>query len=345
MHQSRKPRRPWLRRPRWWEIATAAALLAMPVVIVLVRDLPARTPACTRSAELVPSCGVLLGITPPDPSLASLAAVEKTLGHRFALVHTFHDIDDAVPSAYERALAARGTVLHISIDPRVYGEALGTITWAAIAAGEYDDPLTRDAEGIASLHRRVFVSFDHEPDQGAKAAEGSPADFVAAWRHVHQLFEHAGATNVVWVWVVTGWAGSAGTALQMWPGNAYVDWISWEAYDNRGCNNGGSTAPTGFARAALTFEHWLRAHGPAVGMDLDKPMMISEAGTAVRPGAALDTGWFAQMQRVLRHNRQIKAITWWDHTGSNPGCDFTFTTTPALAAAASSAAKLPWFGH
>jgi len=348
MHQSAQARRPPLRDRHWLQIAVVLVWFAVAIGIILVRQLPTRTNVapCPRSDELVPSCGVLLGITPPTPDAASLAATEQALGHRFAMVYTFHDINDEVPSAYDRAVLAGGALLHVSIDARVYGEPAGTVTWAAVAAGQYDADLTRAAQGIAALHQRVFVTFDHEPDQAAKAGQGTPAQFVAAWRHVHDLFTRAGATNAVWVWVVTGWAGSAATALQMWPGNAYVDWISWEGYDNQGCIGGGSsTAPIDFATAVLPFDRWLHAHGPAVGMDVDKPVMISESGSALTPGRPVNATWFAGMERVLRRHPQIKAVTWWDHSGSSPGCDYTFTSNPALLHSAAGVAALPWFAH
>lgn len=344
MYRPIRPRLPHLSQ-RGWEIAAVLVLLAVALGIILTRHMPAQPQRCPHSNELVPSCGALLGIAAPTPNVASLAAVEKALRHRFALVYSFHDINDAVPSPYDRAIVASGATLHISIDARVYGEPAGAVTWSAIAAGSYDDALTRDAEGIASLHRRVFLTFDHEPDQPVKAVQGSPADFVAAWRHVHEVFAHTGATNVVWVWVVTGWAGSAQTALRMWPGNAYVDWISWEAYDNQGCVGATHTAPIGFAQAALPFGRWLHRHAAQVGMDLSKPIMISEAGTALIPGRPANPNWFPQMEQVLRKHPRIKAIAWWDHRGSAPGCDYTFSEDPTLVRTAARVASRPWFNH
>src|SRR4051794_33823079 len=75
-------------------------------------------PRCPLSAKLVPSCGALLGVTSGVPSIDSLAAVEAAVGRRFDFVYRFHDINDVVPTAEERELAAGGTILHLTIDPR-----------------------------------------------------------------------------------------------------------------------------------------------------------------------------------------------------------------------------------
>jgi hypothetical protein len=288
------------------------------------------SPRCPLDARLVPRCGALIGVTPPAPSLATLESVESRLAHRFELVYSFHDINDVVPSAFDRAVVARGSLLHLTIDSRDYASAdRSTAPWSAVAAGQYDAGLTRQAQGIAALGAPVFVTFDHEPDQPARSTLGTPTEFVAAWRHVHDLFVNAGADNAVWVWVVTGWAGSFTTALQMWPGNDDVDWISWEAYDRDGCQDGTSGGHRSFAQAALPFLGWIRAHGPAAGIDVSKPMMISEAGTARPPtGPTADPAWYAAIPAFLRRHPQIRAVTLWDHTGSTPGCDYRFAETP-----------------
>lgn len=283
-------------------------------------------PPCPLDNLLVPRCVALLGVTPPAPSLTSLNSADPSPTHRFELVYSFHDINDLVPSAFDRAVVTRGSLLHVTIDSRDYGSAdRGGVAWSAVAAGRYDASLTRQARGIAALDEPVFVTFDHEPDQPARSALGTPADFVAAWRHVHDLFASAGARQVIWVWVVTGWPGSFATALQMWPGNDYVDWISWEAYDRNDCQPGTSAGHRTFAQAALPFLDWLQVHGPAAGVDMGKPMMISEAGTArAVTGRPADPAWYAGIPAFLRQHHQIRAVTLWDHSGSSPGCDYRF---------------------
>ena len=90
----------------------------------------------------------------------------------------------------------------------------------------------------------------------------------------------------MWVWVVTGYAPNFTLAGQMWPGNGYVDWISWEAYNNAGCTAGAidPTASRTFSASMTPFLTWLQQNGPAAGIDLTKPMMISEAGSVIFSG-------------------------------------------------------------
>src|SRR4051794_35898139 len=239
-------------------------------------------PRCPASSQLVPACGAMLGVEPPEASTTSLEAAETAVGRRFDLVYSFHDINDDIPSAYDRSLVDQGRVLHIALDSPDYGSAdPTTVPWAAIAAGDFDADLVRQARGVASLHVPVFVTFDHEPDQPQRAAVGTPAEFVAAWRHVHDVFAAQGATNAVWVWVVMALPSTYAVTPQFWPGDDDVDWISWDAYDDAGCH-GGAVDPSrmqSFSAVALGYYAWLLEHGPAAGIDTGKPMMISESAT------------------------------------------------------------------
>ena len=309
---------------------TALVLAALVAGVLSRRDDP---PSCRLSGDLVPTCGVLIGLTAPAPTLADLERSEQAIGARPGLVYSFHDINDAIPSAYDQAVVARGQVLHIDIDARDFtGSAESPVSWQAVAAGTYDQELGAQARGVAGLGVPVFLTFDHEPDQPSRSALGTPADFIAAWRHVHQVFEANGATNAVWVWVVMGLPQTFASSLAFWPGNDVVDWISWEAYDQAGCRSGTADPARyrSFADATLGFYDYLHAHGAAARIDVRKPMMISESGTVPLPGPDSPTpGWFDDAPSVLRSHPQIKALALWDHTGA-AGCDFRFALNPSL---------------
>ena len=61
-----------------------------------------------------------------------------------------------------------------------------------------------------------------------------PGQYVAAWRHVHDIFGAVGATNATWVWCP--YADTAKrlkkTPLKpLYPGHDYVDWTCLDAYN------------------------------------------------------------------------------------------------------------------
>lgn len=46
-------------------------------------------------------------------------------------------------------------------------------------------------------------------------------DFIAAWKHIRERFNKAGARNVVWIWS----PHPAYPSNEFYPGDAYVDWV------------------------------------------------------------------------------------------------------------------------
>jgi hypothetical protein len=284
-------------------------------------------------------------VTPPSPTYHSLQEAQIAAGRDFDFVYRFHDVDDKIPDSDDHAILASGKIMHITIDARDYAKpAEKAPRWSEFSSGAYDSELVSQARGIASIKKPVFVTFDHEPDAPRKSRRGSPADYVAAWRHVHDLFQREHVTNAVWVWVATGWIPSADTALRMWPGNDDVDWISWEVYDNAGCKSGHPDAALsrGFPKLADKFLTYLKAHGRPAGIDIKKPMMISEAGSAVTPNKSGPSTWYRSIPTFLKNHPQIKAIGLWDHKGREKTCRFSFSSDRGRSKDVSTAGQSKW---
>lgn len=296
---------------------------------------PAR---CDVSAKLVPACGVLLGVTPEDPTAAALAAADGVARRPYDFVYRFHDIDDTIPDAVDRSVVAAGRLLHLSIDLRTHQSGGRTYTWREVADGVVDAELTAQAKGIAALGTPVWITFDHEPDNAMKKGRGTGPEYIEAWRHVHELFAAAGAKNAVWVWVVTGAKESLDRVAQLWPGNDFVDWVSWEAYNPAGCRSGklDPSRWTSFEGSLVLFHRWLAEHAARVGIDLAKPQMISEAGSVKDPSnPGRRATWYRDIESSLARYPQIKAVGLWDHAGNNI-CDYRFSNEPPVQAGVNS---------
>lgn len=300
---------------------------------------------CTLSAKAVPSCGVLWGIATHPPTLKRLDQAQQAIGRQVDFVYRYHDVNDVVPDDAERKVVAEGKLLHIAIAARDFSNSTrGDITWAQVASGQFDESLTAQAKGIASLKVPVFVTFEQEASQKHKlAALGTPDDFKAAWRHLHDLYAKAGATNAVWTWVMTGSDDNLTSAGQLWPGNQYVDWISWNVYNQSGCkgNRIAMDKFVSFKDKMLIFYNWMKAEGPKIDMDTSKPIMISETGSAQYVGDLKATAdWYAAIPSTLQEYPQIKAIGLWDSTDSY--CNYDFTDVPDIASGVREASLDPF---
>ena len=77
------------------------------------------------------------------------------------------------------------------------------ITWGApedtirLASGVDDGWLIAQANRFAAFGSPIFLRFYHEMDGDYRRTYvHSAQDFIAAWRHVHDIFVQRGATNV-----------------------------------------------------------------------------------------------------------------------------------------------------
>lgn len=278
---------------------------------------------CSASTS---TCSVLWGVAVQGGSASKVNRLEHSIGQRFDFVYSYHDIDSEIPSRDDLKLSKSGHQLHISVIPRDFtAKNKNTVLWSDVASGRYDKTLIRQAKGIQSLPGKVFLTFDHEPDQATKAARGTPTDYINAWRHVHDLYKRLGVDNVTWVWVMMGWKPAFERAGKLWPGNRYVDWISWEAYNHSGCRQG-DTSPRSETSFRTTIEQayrWFYRDGEKFGIDPKKPMMISESASVLYKRSPNRTAkWYAAIPNVLSQYPQIRAVTLFDLKVDN--CDFRF---------------------
>ncbi|MDA2805977.1 glycoside hydrolase family 26 protein [Nocardiopsis suaedae] len=284
---------------------------------------PGGDPRCDVSEILEPSCGVWWGASPwqgdPEP-------LERAADRKLDIVYTWNGIDQTeIPTDTELEYAEDGRIIHANIEAKRFNMRGHPVQdYKDILVGRFDRSLTAQAERIAELEHPVFVTFDHEADANKRYnRRGTPEEFVMAWRHIVDVYRENGADNAVWVWNVTGWPDNLSRLPRLWPGNEYVDWISWEAYNMTGCE----LMPhwdevVSFEEALRPAYEWVQEEGPKHGIDPDKPVMIGEMGTVPIPGDPMATAkWYADIPQVLKRYERVKAVKMWDGKTA-PTCDF-----------------------
>jgi hypothetical protein len=285
---------------------------------------------CTVSSRLVPSCGAWWGMYLPvstDSQLVhTVAGEEQFLGRRLDIIERYHDFslspDGVFPGPAERQLA-RNHLLLFSWGPSVWATH-ALYRWSLIASGALDrSVIIPEARRLRAFHRTVFMTFSSEPD-GAVPGLGTPSEFVAAWRHVHDVFARAGVRNAVWVWTTEGYLPHAATIAAMYPGDAYVDWIGYDPYNYYTCHQAGWMS---FAQAVEPFYRWLMAHHFG-----GKPFMLAEFSSVPDPGdPGRQAAWYQSIPSVISELPRIKAVIQWNSTV--PGCDLRVPRTSAAARA------------
>ncbi|GAA1459085.1 hypothetical protein GCM10009603_15570 [Nocardiopsis exhalans] len=276
---------------------------------------------CTVSDILEPSCGVWWGASPYGDDVRAL---ESAVGRDMDIVYTWRGIDQPnVPGERELRMIAEGRFVHTNIEARRFTRpGHPDISYRSIINGEFDSSLRSQARAIAELDVPYFVTFDHEADgKNRYNKRGTPAQFVRSWQHIVDLYRSEGADNVIWVWNVTGWPGNMNRLPGLWPGNDYVDWISWEAYNMTGCDKMNNwTHVDSFEDALAPTYEWIQEEGPKHGIDPTKPVMIGEMGTTdIGPRETLK--WYTDVPDVLKRYERVRAVKLWDSKVGD-GCDF-----------------------
>ena len=159
---------------------------------------------------------------------------------------------------------------------------------AAGVPGRYDDYLRQYARDIAALGLPMAIRLDHEMNgiwypwaertgSGDPINGNRPGDFVAMWRHVHDIFEAEGANeHVIWVWspnIVNNLPAALQTQQNLaglYPGDAYVDWVGVSGYYR----------PPYKVENNHTFQYTYDRTLNQVRALTDKPILLSEVGAS-----------------------------------------------------------------
>ena len=222
----------------------------------------------------------------------------------------------------------------------------------------FDAFLTKWARDAKAWGHPFFLRFDWEmngwwqfpwgtalnPRTQVSINNNTPADYVAAWRHVHDVFVREGATNVTWVWCPNISGGQTIPMAQLYPGDAYVDWTCLDGYNK-------------------DFTHWL-TFNKVFGGDKTYGLKNSYAEvTAVAPNKPLMLGEFASDEwgpdngsgsskaawvidalktQIPNNFPLIKAILWFNWN-SDTNSSYVVESTSVAQQAFADAISLPYY--
>ncbi len=194
-------------------------------------------------------------------------------------------------------------------------------------AGRYDDYIRQFAEDARDWGHPFFLRFNWEMNGNwfpwMEGVNGNqPGESVAAWRHVHDIFEQVGADNVTWVWCPNvDPYGKLGDLASLYPGDAYVDWTGLDGY-NWGPSRGGWA---GFDELYSSTYHAI-----ADSLAPDKPMLIGEVGSTEAGGSK--AAWIAEaLSAIPTAYPKVRGMLWFDKF--DDGMDWPIETSSAATEA------------
>jgi hypothetical protein len=222
--------------------------------------------------------------------IAALDSLQGQLGRRLDIVHTYLTWQGLFPTVSDQVALGQGSMLLIS---------WAGIDSAAVNSGRFDGVIRERAREFRALHRPVFLEWRWEMDRpNLRGFSGTPAEFIAAWRHVRAIFAQQHVRNVAWVWCPTAKGfGPGGDAAAYYPGDNEVDWTCADVYPGPGPYRS-------FADAAGPFLQWASHHR--------KPVMIGEFGVPQRYTPTQRAEWLRAAAETVRSDAQVKALVYFD---------------------------------
>jgi hypothetical protein len=272
------------------------------------------------SSILEPASGALLGLYYGAGSVPQTAA---KLGRTPPIHLTYYAWDADWTGAVTKADLAAGRIPLVNWEPH-------HIDFAKIIDGSLDSTITARANGSKALGKKFFLDFAAEMN-GDEAWSGNNAPlYVSAYRHIHDLFVAAGATNVVWAWCpnVTDTPGGNRTTMDYYPGDSYVDWTGVDGYNWGTTNSGGWQ----------TFLQVFQDIYPLLAAK-KKPILIGEMASTEAGGNKAK--WIDEIVPTLRTRFPlIKGVVWFD---INKETDWRISSSPASETSFIRMANDPYF--
>ena len=258
-----------------------------------------------------------------------------------------HEFDSAAcVSAYQRGVVPMitwepwdaGTNANNLKSPELQPQyQLGRIT-----AGDFDPYIHRFAHAAAAVRGPVMIRLMHEMNGrwypwGGTVNGNTPDQFVPAWRHIHDIFDQEGASNVTWVWCINHDSRPntlANRYAVYYPGDKYVDWVALSGF-NFGTAAIGSTWQS--------FDHWYDAP-LAYLKTLNKPVLVAEIGSVEQGGSK--AAWLTDAYNRMRLNHpEIKAVNYYDarEAGTYKLQDWSIASSPSSLAAFRASVSDPYY--
>ncbi len=304
--------------------------------------------ACAAQASTAPASSLYWGAWIGDQltgteapwDMSAVNKFEQSMGKSLSLLHfatPFADCSQSPCSFYEfpaenmESVRRHGAIPFLDWSSQSTPSSLDEPDFqlADVISGTYDSYIREFAEEAREWGHPFFLRFDWEMNGDwfpwSEGVNGNqPGEYVTAWRHVHNIFTAAGATNATWVWCPNVDPGKQMQSLaSLYPGDEYVDWTSLDGY------NWGTmpSRPSGW----VSFDRLFRSSYEEITTSIapGKPLVIGEVGSSEHGGSKSE--WIEQMLSELPTEfPDVRGVIWFDKTTEG---DWQIETSAAATSA------------
>jgi beta-mannanase len=235
---------------------------------------------------------------------------EKVFEKKPAMIMWYADYTSDFPSEDCNNVYQYGAVPHIVWEPWIWGDET-KVKLDNIINGDWDRYIEKWASDAAAYKKTVFLRWGHEFNiekypWGVGNNGRSPEKYVKAYRHVHDIFKKAGATNIKWIWCFNNYPNPDeywNSWTLAYPGDEYADWIGIDGY-----NWGTTQTWSGWQTFKDMFRDQVREASKRYP---NKPVMIAEFGSCEEGGNKAN--WVKDILPTLKISmNQVKALVMFD---------------------------------
>ena len=277
--------------------------------------------------------GALVGGQPPTTAALQpggpFDAFETRSGKKMAILHwgqpwRLNGTDQPFQTDYFNSVRNRGSIPLLDWGSWVSGDgpAQPAFQLNQIYGGQYDSYIQQWAAEAKAWGHPFFLRFDWEMNGtwqfpwSEQLNSNQPGDYIKAWRHVHDIFTAAGASNVTWVWCPNIASPITRSFSALYPGDAYVDWTCFDGYNKYDTWLGFNTIFTGSGI------DWLYdSYQEILNVAPSKPIMIGETGSLeAGDGGAQKAAWITDgfTTQLSKNLPQIRAVVLFNWNSNNP---------------------------
>jgi Glycosyl hydrolase family 26 len=259
--------------------------------------------------------------------------LQSTLGRPLAGVRVYDLWDEPFPSSYDLWLRDTGHAEFLSVKAKRTNGS--TVLWRSIADAQPGSALYADLVGwandVKSYGSHIYFTFNHEPEAAASDANGTPQDFIDAWRKVITVFRNQGVTNATYVFIVTSYAFKVndGRNVNLWyPGDAYVDAVGSDAYNWYTCRTAAKNPWRSLEEIIAPQRTWGASHPT-------KPLMLTEWASTEDPNSPGRKAQWIDAARALFEQpgwEQFTTVLYYDNS-QKANCDFWLDSSPSTTTA------------
>jgi mannan endo-1,4-beta-mannosidase len=215
------------------------------------------------------------------------------------------------PTTPLEALRSHGAIPFLSWSSSLNPEEANQrpVRLAKIIDGTFDPYIRKYAETARNWGHPFFLRFNWEMNgfwfPWSEGVNGNRrGEYVAAWRHVHDIFTSVGATNATWVWCPNvDFTRELLSLHSQYPGDDYVDWTCLDGF-----NWGKRTDRAGWQSFNQVFHETYRR---VLRIAPDKPMIIGEVASNELGGSK--PAWIRNMLHLVTSRyRKVRGLIWFD---------------------------------